>query len=306
MLDVCLPGTGGMMPLPDRYLTCCFLEYQGKGILIDCGEGTQMALKKAGCRYSRLELLLITHLHADHVAGLPGFLLTLANGGKQSPLVIMGPKGLKTVLEGLLIVAPPLPFEIETAELPVEQMERQPTLLLEGWDGLEVEGLPLLHRIPCLGYRITVRRKPIFNPEKAKELGIPKEFYRALHRGQAVTLEDQTVILPEQVLDGRRPSIRVCYMTDTRPVEGMEELARGADLLISEGMYGDDEMAASMEEKRHMLFSESANLAKQAGAKLLWLTHFSPAVPHPEVFEEAVRKIFPQTAVGRDGMKISL
>jgi ribonuclease Z len=161
MLDVCLPGTGGMIPLPERWLACCWIEYQGKALLVDCGEGTQIALKKAGCRLSRLDILLITHFHADHIAGLPGLLLTLGNHGKKTPLTMIGPKHLKKVVSSLMIIAPALPYPVELIEL-----EDNTEGTLEDED-ISVSYLPLDHAIPCFGYRVSLKRMPVFNPEKA-------------------------------------------------------------------------------------------------------------------------------------------
>ena len=161
MLTVCLPGTGGMLPLPDRWLTCCWMEYQGGALLIDCGEGTpQVALRKAGCKLSHLETILITHFHTDHVMGLPGLLLSLGNTGRTEPLRIAGPPGLHGVLSSLLVVAP-LPFPIHVAEL-------LPRDVLSGWAGLTMTCRALDHRVPCYGWRVEVARKPVFNPVKAK------------------------------------------------------------------------------------------------------------------------------------------
>ena len=166
MLSVCLPGTGGFMPLGNRWLTCCWMEYQGRALLIDCGEGTQLALRAAGCRLSRLDTLLITHYHADHVAGLPGLLLSAGNSGKTTPLTIAGPPGLRYVVPALMMIAP-VPYPVELVELGAGDA-------LDGWDGLTVSSLLLKHRIPCYGYRVRVARKPVFNPQKAEALGIPK------------------------------------------------------------------------------------------------------------------------------------
>lgn len=300
MLDICLPGTGGMIPLPERWLSCCWLEYQGRAILIDCGEGTQIALRKAGCRLSRLELLLVTHYHADHIAGLPGLLLTLGNSGKKTKLTIVGPRGLKTVVSALTIIAGTLPYEIELIEINGETDG-----VLEDGE-LAVSYRHLSHGVPCLGYRISFRRKPVFNPEKADRLNIPKKLYSLLHGGQAVRLDDGRVIAPDMVLDGPRMPLSVAFITDSLPTSAMPELARGVDLLVCEGMYGDEEMHGKMQEKGHMVFSDSARLAKKAGAKQLWLTHFSPAMKDPSPYLDGARVIFPNTSIGFDGMKTSL
>ncbi|MCL1882069.1 MAG: ribonuclease Z [Oscillospiraceae bacterium] len=338
MLDVCLPGTGGMLPLPNRWLTCCWIEHQGAAILIDCGEGTQIALKKAGLKPARIELLLITHFHADHVSGLPGILLTLANSARTQPLTIAGPVGLKRIVSALTVIAPRLPFPLEIIELQFSRTVKsdQPTagspiatsvpctpkpLYLQNVGGhdagyrassrektspVKITALPLRHGVNCLGYRIELSRKPVFNPDKAKSLDVPVKFYKHLHSGESVTLDNGRIILPEQVLDGIRRPISVCYFTDTKPFPQMIDFAKDVDLLISEGMYYDERMREKIDEKNHMLFSDSAKLASKCGAKRLWLTHYSPALERPHDGTKAVQKIFPQTTISNDGEMLTI
>lgn len=297
MVEVCLPGTGGMLPLENRWTASCWVESQGMAILIDCGEGTQIALKKAGCKLSRLKLLLITHFHADHIAGLPGLLLTLGNYGKNTSLTIVGPAGLKQIVASLMAIAPNLPYSILLKELEGQEFD-----LLD----IHISSMPLQHGIPCLGYRITFKRKPVFNPNKAKKLGVPLNHYKTLHAGQSVLLDNGNRIEPYMVLDGERRSISICYCTDTQPIEELPRFAHDVDLLVCEGMYGDHELGKKMWERGHMVFSDSAKLAKSAGVKQLWLTHFSPAMRYPEHYLDAARCIFSDTKVGYDGIRTTL
>jgi ribonuclease Z len=199
-----------------------------------------------------------------------------------------------------MIIAPALPYKVELIEL-----ENDGNGYLED-DNIVISYLPLEHAIPCFGYRVSLKRKPVFNPQKAKQLGIPKALYKTLHAGKKVRLDDGRHIEPEMVLDGAREPISVCYITDTVPKDSMADFARGADLLICEGMYGDEDMHEKMEEKGHMVFSDSARIALEAGVKALWLTHFSPAMKDPETYIENAKGIFLNTTVGNDGMKTTL
>lgn len=299
MVEVCLPGTGGMLPLENRWTASCWVEFQGTAVLIDCGEGTQIALKKAGCRLSRLALLLITHFHADHIAGLPGLLLTLGNYGKNTPITIAGPAGLEQVTASLMAIAPNLPYSIVLKELDGEDQD---------FDlfGIHFSSMPLQHRIPCLGYRMTFKRKPVFNPDKAKELGVPLYHYKTLHAGQSVIMDNGNRIEPCMVLDGERRAISICYCTDTKPIKELTSFAHGVDLLVCEGMHGDLVLREKMWEKGHMVFSDSAELAKCAEVKQLLLTHFSPAMKYPEQYLDSVKYIFSNTKVGYDGIRTTL
>jgi ribonuclease Z len=295
LLDVTLAGTGGMMPLPKRFLTSLFVQLEGSAFLIDCGEGTQVALKRAECKLSAIDLLLITHFHADHISGLPGLLLSLANAGKNTPLTIAGPRGLSRIAEGLMRICPGLPFAVSLRELDTKNPEE---ISFGAW---LINSLPLRHRVPCLGYFAEFRRKPVFNPEKAKALDVPLAFYRKLHSGEAVTLDDGREITTEMVTDGKRKTVKISYCTDTLPFDMIADFAYGSDLFVCEGMYGDDEMADKMEDKHHMLFSDAAKLAAKAEVRELWLTHFSPALVRPKDEIGAAKRYFENVIVPGDG-----
>lgn len=299
MLDVCLLGTGGMVPLPDRWLSSLLLRYNGRMMLIDCGEGTQIPMKMAGWGFKNLDAILITHYHADHVAGLPGLLLTVANSGRQEPVYLVGPTGLSEVVAGLLTIAPELPYPIYLCTCSLDAISR-----LE-MGGLLIQCLPVDHWIPCLAYSIELRRPGRFDAEKAREMDIPVQYWKRLQKGETVQCNGR-VISPEQVLGEPRRGIKVCYCTDTRPVLGLCDFVRGADLLVCEGMYGDEGDAEKAASKKHMLFSEAACTAREAGVGELWLTHFSPSVTRPEDWLHHAKGIFEHTIVGQDLMKKTL
>ena len=293
MIDVCLLGTGGMMQLPNRWLTSLLIRYKGRMILIDCGEGTQIPVKMAGWGFKTIDAILFTHYHADHVAGLPGLLLTIGNSGREEPLTLMGPPGLVKVVEGLLVISPELPYELRLIELPDSHNHE-----LNIGDIL-IRSTPVDHWITCLAYGIEIKRQGKFDAERAKKLNVPVNYWRQLQKGAAITLEDR-FITPEMVLGEPRKGIKVCYCTDTRPADGLAEFIKGADLFICEGMYGDEQDAVKAEQKKHMMFSEAGLLAKQGNVEELWLTHYSPSLIEPEEYIDAARSIFANTVAGSD------
>lgn len=299
MVNVCLLGCGGMMPLPDRHLTALMLAVNGKMLLIDCGEGTQISLKILGWGFKDIDTICFTHYHADHISGLPGLLLTIGNSGKTEPLTLIGPKGLQHVVNSLRVIAPELPYEIKFVEISSEKPEffKSP--------GFDVYTLPLDHSITCIGYKIEVKRGREFHAERAESENIPRVFWSKLQKGEEVNFGDK-LYTPEMVLGEERKGIKICYCTDTRPIESLVPFIKEADLFVCEGMYGDDEKLSKAEENKHMLFSEAAKLALEGNVKELWLTHYSPSITFPEEYMEKTRSIFYNSRLGEDRMIKSL
>lgn len=298
MLDVCLLGTGGMMPLPYRWLTSLMVRYNGHSILIDCGEGTQIALKEKGWSPNPIDLICFTHYHADHISGLPGMLLTMGNAERKEPLTLVGPRGLTRVVGALRTIAPELPFEIRYKEL-AEPEE------CFSFAGLQMQAFRVNHNVVCYGYSISLDRIGRFQVEKAKELGIEMKYWNRLQKGEHIETEKGT-LTPEMVLGPARKGLKLTYCTDTRPTESIAEHAAGSDLFICEGMYGEADKQEKAIEHKHMTFEEAAKLAKKAGVGQLWLTHYSPSLTRPEPFMGSVRKIFPESYAGKDGKSIEL
>lgn len=298
MIDVCLLGTGGMMPLPYRYLTSMMARYNGKSILIDCGEGTQIAMKEKGWSPKPIDVICFTHYHADHISGLPGMLLTMGNAERTEPLLMIGPKGLERVVGALRMIAPELPFEIKFHELgqPFEQIDM---------GDYRIEAFRVNHNVVCYGYNMIVERAGKFQVDKAKQLGLPVQCWNPLQKGNAVEFEGKTYT-PDMVMGAPRKGLKVTYCTDTRPTKSIEEHANGADLFICEGMYGEEEKQQKAREHKHMTFYEAAQIAKTAQVKQMWLTHYSPSLPWPDQYLPQVRKIFGASLTAKDGQTIEL
>ena len=298
MLDICLLGTGGMMPLPKRWLTSLMLRYNGKSILIDCGEGTQLAIKEQGWSFNPIDVICFTHYHADHISGLPGLLLTMGNADRTEPVTMIGPKGLTRVVSALRVIAPELPFDINFIEL----TENEQTIEV---CGLEIEAFKVNHNVLCYGYSVKLNRQGRFMVEKAMENDIPKQYWSKLQKGEEIEY-DGRVLTPDMVLGEQRKGLHVVYCTDTRPMPVIAEKGKGSDLMILEGMYGEKDKVKKAKEYKHMTFYEAAELALEADTKQMWLTHYSPSLIRPEEYLDEVRKIFPRTIVARDGRNIVL
>lgn len=298
MLDICLLGTGGMMPLPYRRLTSLMARCNGSSVLIDCGEGTQVAIKEKGWSVKPVDVICFTHYHADHISGLPGLLLTLGNAERKEPVLMVGPRGLERVVNALRIIAPDLPFPIQFLEL----SENSQTIPM---DGYEIEAFRVQHNIACYGYSIKVNRAGKFDVEKAKANQIPMPYWSRLQKGETIEA-DGRIYTPDMVLGEIRKGLKVTYCTDSRPVASISEHAKEADLFICEGMYGEEGKEKKAREYKHMTFYEAAHLAKTAGVKEMWLTHYSPSLVRPEPYMGKVKEIFPAAKPGKDGKSITL
>ena len=298
MLDVCLLGTGGMMPLPRRYLTSFLARYNGSSLMIDCGEGTQVAVKSKGWSFKPIDVICFTHYHADHISGLPGMLLTMGNAERTEPLTLIGPKGLERVVNALRTIAPELPFPIICKE--IQGQEEKFSVR-----GYEITAFRVNHNVTCYGYTVEIRRGGKFSVEQAKANEIPLKYWNPLQKGESIEAGGK-VYTPDMVLGPDRKGIKVTYTTDTRPTESILRNAVNSDLFICEGMYGEEDKIEKAKGYKHMTFREAATLAKDAEVKELWLTHYSPSLIRPDEYMDMVRGIFPNAWPGKDGKSVEL
>ncbi|NLY61975.1 MAG: ribonuclease Z [Clostridiales bacterium] len=337
MLNVTLLGSGGGMPMPDRFLSSLLIKFASRKILIDCGEGTQVAMRKYKSGFKSLDIICLTHDHGDHIFGLPGLLSTIGNSGRTDPITIMGPVGIKRIIEGMMVAIPFLPFDLDIVECTgssfsihmVSQKLRVKKTYLETNDNkvndnnyyniadnnistndtdntsLVLSILELDHSSPCLGYSFYLPRRPKFNPEKALEAKIPVKYWSRLQKGQVV-MDNKRTYHPSMVRGKERKGIKLSYIVDTRPTADIPDFIHESDLFICEGTYGDSDDMKKAIKNKHMTFAESAQLASLGKTKELWLTHFSPAMDKPEQYMDNARQIFVKTVLGYDGLSKSL
>lgn len=298
MIEVCLLGTGGTVPLPERWLTSLIVRWNGHELLVDCGEGTQISLHQQSLSLRHIDTILLTHYHADHTAGLPGLLLSMAKADRTEPVTIYGPKGLEEILQGVMLVARYVPFEIRYVEFKEHEVNFHV-------DGLDITAFFVRHSVPCYGYAFEMKRNPKFDREKAERNQIPMKAWGRLQKGETVQMEDK-IYTPDMVLGKERKGIRFVYTTDTRPVDSILQHAQNADLMIGEGMYGDKEKIENAKENKHMMMQECASIAAKANVKELWFTHYSPSMPDPFLYKEEIQQIFHNAVISKDGQRKDL
>ena len=286
------------MPLPYRWLTALMARFNGSSLLIDCGEGTQVAIKERGWSFKPIDVICFTHYHGDHISGLPGLLLTMGNADRTEPLTLIGPKGLVRVVNALRVIAPELPFELKFIEI----TQSEETFEMNGY---RLKAFRVNHNVLCYGYTLEIDRAGKFDLERAVAQDIPKQYWKHLQKGETIEADGKTYT-PSMVLGAPRQGIKLTYCTDTRPTNSIRENAKGSDLFICEGMYGETEKDAKAVEYKHMTFYEAAELARDAGVREMWLTHYSPSLARPEEYMDAVRTVFPNAKAGKDGMSVEL
>jgi ribonuclease Z len=295
VIDVLLLGTGAMVPLPGRPLSSLLVRAGKSLVLFDCGEGTQVEMRRHHWGFRALDAICLSHLHADHVAGLPGLFHTVANAGRTEPMHLYGPAGTAEVIRGLRVIAQHLPFDMVIHEVGDGAAFPLP-------EGMEVTVAEAAHRVACVAYRVDVARSRAFDPAKAEALGLPRTLWSRLQKGEAVTL-DGAVIGPDAVLGEPRKGVAFAFMTDTRPTPGLVRLANGVDLLVCEATYAEDADAEKANLWGHLTLRQACGIAAEAGAGALWTTHFGGGIEDPVALESTARAMFGPTTMGRPGLQ---
>lgn len=295
VLRIIFLGTAASVPTNDRSLPSIIIQREGDILMFDCGEGTQRQMIKAKIGLNRKMIIFITHMHGDHVLGLPGVIQTMSLLGRDKPLQIYGPPGVRDYLESIFkTVRFWLNFPVE-----IDEIEREGTIY-ESRD-YEIQAVWAKHSIQSLAYAFVEKPRPgRFHPEKAVALGVPKgPLWSTLQRGMEVTLPDGRIVRPLDVMEPPRPGRKIVYSGDTRPSERIVDLAKNADVLIHEATLS-DELAKKAEEEGHSTPSEAAKIALRANVKLLVLTHVSARYSDPKVLLEQARRIFLNTCLPND------
>lgn len=304
MLDITLLGTAALMPIPERALTAATLTCAGRTILFDCGEGTQTAARRAGVSLMKADVIALTHYHGDHIFGLPGLMQTLEVFGRTQPLTLVGPEGIGAALGPVLQLVGHTGYPVRLLELPGDGARMCD--LAPGWpEAARLVPFPTAHRVVSQGYSFTLGRAGRFNPDRAKALGVPVNLWGRLQKGQAVRVGEATV-LPEDVLGAPRKGLKFAFTGDSALCDSLVEGARGADLMICEATYGENDQAPLAREHGHMVFAQAALAARQAGVRRLWLAHYSQMVEDPREYLPNAAATFEGAVCGEDGMRITL
>ena len=294
MVNLTLLGCGGNVPLPNRFLSSLFMNFNGRKILVDCGEGTQVSMKMKGCGFKDIDLICITHTHGDHIIGLIGLLSTMGNSERKKPVTIIGPVGIKEAMDAIQVLIT-LPYKLNIIENPEGIFSLVDPVLSD----LSIETIELEHSTECIGYNFYFARHPKFNVEKAQQNNVPRKYWNMLQKGMTI-MDNDINYTPDMVLGDDRKGIKISMITDTRPLDTIPEFIYDADLFICEAMYGDEMDISKAIKNKHMLFREAASLAVRGNAKQLLLTHFSPSIEEPTVFENNAKSVFENTIIGYD------
>ena len=302
-MEAFILGCGGMMPLPYRHLTSVLLRREGNLFLFDCGEGTQVSLRRLNLKWKKIDAIFISHTHADHVTGLPGILMLTSQVDRTEPLYIYGPPKIKEYVEtSRKVLDMYINYPIVVQEITA------PCVVHSGKD-FYIRAFPLEHTKTCVGYTLEELDRPgEFNPAKAQELGVPcGPLWSQLQQGFEVTAQDGSIVKPEKVLGQKRSGRKFSFVTDTLYKPTIAPEVKGSDLLICEGMF-EDELIDQAKEKKHMTASQAATIARDADVRRMCMIHYSPRYTDRELDKllEQAQKVWPKSELSRDRMQIEI
>ena len=303
IFEVTILGTSAAIPTNTRRPSAQVVTLYDRHHLVDCGEGTQIEMLRRKIRFSRLDAIFISHLHGDHVLGLPGLLTTLSLYERNFPLKLICPSGLKPMLESIFTHTQSyLGYELEY----VFTDEKEPGDIVYATDRYEVMLLPLEHRIFCRGFLFReVNKKRKFDFYKAKALGIPNNYFRLLKQGNEVTMPDGRHIVPDQVLQDADPSLSYAYCSDTRYAEGLIPFIKEVKVLYHEATFLEN-LEARAAETYHSTTKQAATIAKLSQVHKLYIGHFSARYIELDPLLEEAKKVFEETEIAKEGMVIDI
>ena len=292
-------GTGGTYPLTTRALASAYIRVAGVGILIDCGEATQIEMQKYGIGFNSTDYILITHMHADHVSGMLGMMLAFKQAQRTKPVTIVGPAGIKKYVETFLMITSKFGYPVNFVEL----RKGEPNLNIR--TGLKkeviIKSVPSLHSRPCFAYSIDLERKPKFIREKVEEEGIPVMYWKALSQGENIVFNNQ-IYKGSDFISKPRKGLKISYITDTRPLPHFRDFIKGSDIAVIEGMYRDSIFQDKANSEKHMTWDESVSLARNNSIGEVILTHYSPSLQIAPTDAALLKSKLSNATLGRDGL----
>jgi ribonuclease Z len=294
-------GTAGSVPTPERSLPAVAIQRKDELILLDCGEGVQRQIIKAKLGLHKKTKIFITHMHGDHILGLPGLIQTMTLMDRKRKLQVYGPKGIQAFIKAIEnTVQFTLTFPIEIQEI------KQKGIVCEEKE-YEVRTIPTKHVIPSFAYTLEEKPRPgKFYPEKALQKGVPEgPLWSELQSGKSVILQNGSLVRPEEVMGPKRSGRKIVYTGDTKPFKALIEFAKEADLLIHDSTF-DDKLGEKAKDDGHSTPSQAAKIAKKANVRQLVLTHISARYKDVTILLEQAKKIFPNVLVAEDLMEINL
>lgn len=300
-------GTGGMMPLPNRYLTSVLMRREGYLFLFDCGEGTQISLRNLNLKWKKISAVFVSHTHADHITGIPGLLMLSAQVDRDEPLYIIGPPKIKEYIEtSRRVLDMYINYEIIVKEI---ENPSVPGEVFRG-DDFSVYSFPLNHSKVCVGYKLVEDPRPgIFDPVAAEAAAVPRgPLWARLQQGETVTNSRGEPVEPSAVMGPPRRGCRFSFVTDTAYLPSIASEVSGSDLFICEGMFTAD-LADSAAEKKHLTSVQAARIAAEAGdIGQMGLIHYSPRYTHRDLQQllTEAKEVFPRTFLTKDGMSLSV